>query len=59
MNPEPREALVATARAMNDSGLNRGTSGNLSLRGRSRPVVFEFEPVSAAPDSRAGNPFVR
>ncbi|MEJ2383095.1 MAG: class II aldolase/adducin family protein [Xanthomonadales bacterium] len=32
MNPEPREALVATARAMNDSGLNRGTSGNLSLR---------------------------
>ena len=32
MNSAPREALIATARAMNDSGLNRGTSGNLSLR---------------------------
>ena len=28
-------------------------AGNLSLRGRSRPVVFEFEPVSAKPDSSA------
>jgi polyisoprenoid-binding protein YceI len=28
-------------------------AGNLSLRGRSRPVVFEFEPVSAKPDSGA------
>jgi L-fuculose-phosphate aldolase len=32
MNTDPRDALIATARAMNDSGLNRGTSGNLSLR---------------------------
>jgi L-fuculose-phosphate aldolase len=32
MNTTPREALVAAARAMNESGLNRGTSGNLSLR---------------------------
>ncbi len=29
-------------------------AGNLSLRGRSRPVVFEFESVSAESDSRAG-----
>jgi len=32
MTTDPRDALIATARAMNDSGLNRGTSGNLSLR---------------------------
>ena len=32
MNTDPREVLIATARAMNESGLNRGTSGNLSLR---------------------------
>lgn len=32
MSAGPRETLLATARAMNDSGLNRGTSGNLSLR---------------------------
>ena len=29
---ELREVVVATARAMNRSGLNRGTSGNLSVR---------------------------
>jgi L-fuculose-phosphate aldolase len=28
----PRSQLIATAREMNRSGLNRGTSGNLSLR---------------------------
>ena len=28
-------------------------AGNLSLRGRSRPVVFEFELVSAKPDNSA------
>lgn len=28
-------------------------AGNLSMRGRSRPVVFEFESVSAKPDSSA------
>ena len=28
----PRQALVDTARAMNRSGINQGTSGNLSLR---------------------------
>ena len=32
MSMKPRDALLATARAMNESGLNRGTSGNLSLR---------------------------
>ena len=32
MSTDPRETLIATARAMNASGLNRGTSGNLSLR---------------------------
>jgi L-fuculose-phosphate aldolase len=32
MNTKPRDALITTARAMNQSGLNRGTSGNLSLR---------------------------
>jgi L-fuculose-phosphate aldolase len=32
MNADPRNELIATARAMNASGLNRGTSGNLSLR---------------------------
>jgi L-fuculose-phosphate aldolase len=32
MTTQARETLIATARAMNDSGLNRGTSGNLSLR---------------------------
>ena len=32
MTTDPRDVLIATARAMNDSGLNRGTSGNLSLR---------------------------
>ena len=32
MTAQARETLVATARSMNDSGLNRGTSGNLSLR---------------------------
>ncbi len=30
-------------------------AGNLSLRGRSRPVVFEFESVSAQPDDGAGS----
>jgi L-fuculose-phosphate aldolase len=32
MTRRARESLVATARAMNESGLNLGTSGNLSLR---------------------------
>jgi L-fuculose-phosphate aldolase len=32
MNGATREHLVATARAMNRSGINQGTSGNLSLR---------------------------
>lgn len=30
--PEHREALLGTFRAMGDSGLNRGTSGNASVR---------------------------
>lgn len=30
--PEAREQLVATARALNASGINQGTSGNVSLR---------------------------
>lgn len=29
---DPRAALIATARAMSASGLNRGTAGNLSVR---------------------------
>ena len=29
---ELREAIIATARAMNDVGINRGTSGNVSAR---------------------------
>lgn len=33
MNPDSlREALLATARAMNTQGLNQGTSGNVSVR---------------------------
>jgi polyisoprenoid-binding protein YceI len=28
--------------------------GSLSMRGRSRPVIFEFESVSAKPDNSAG-----
>jgi len=32
MTRDPRQALIDTAREMNASGLNQGTSGNLSLR---------------------------
>jgi len=32
VNPDPRRELIETAIRMNDCGLNRGTSGNLSLR---------------------------
>ena len=39
MSMKPRDALIATARAMNESGLNRGTSGNLSLRHRDGMLI--------------------
>jgi len=39
MNTEPRQTVIATARAMNDSGLNRGTSGNLSVRHRDGMLI--------------------
>ncbi|RLJ67747.1 class II aldolase/adducin family protein [Sulfurisoma sediminicola] len=31
-DPDPRAAVLATARAMNGAGLNRGTAGNVSVR---------------------------
>jgi polyisoprenoid-binding protein YceI len=49
----PRITFSGTCLARGRNGAMQ-LAGNLSLRGRSRPVVFEFEPVSAAPDSRAG-----
>lgn len=39
MSGRIREALVGAARAMNASGLNRGTSGNLSLRYRDGMLI--------------------
>lgn len=39
MTRQLRETIVETARAMNASGLNRGTSGNLSLRCRDGMLI--------------------
>lgn len=53
-----RKAIVASARAMNASGLNQGTSGNISARRRDRllitPSATPYEEMT--PDSIASMP---
>ena len=49
----PRITFSGACLGRGENGALR-LAGNLSLRGRSRPVVFEFQPVSAEPNSRAG-----
>ena len=49
----PRITFSGTCLARGRNGAMQ-LAGNLSLRGRSRPVVFELESASAAPDNRAG-----
>jgi polyisoprenoid-binding protein YceI len=48
----PRITFSGACLGRGDNGALQ-LAGNLSLRGRSRPVVFEFQPVSAGRDSRA------
>ena len=52
MEPALREAIVATARAMNAAGINRGKSGNVSAR----LVTDEFDGFLVTP---SGLPYAR
>lgn len=61
MSSEPREQLIATAIAMNASGINVGTTGNLSIRSGdgmlitpSRIPYADLQPGSIVPVSMQG-----
>lgn len=53
---DPREALVATARAMDAAGLNRGTAGNASVRSE---AGFLITPTGLPPQACSAADMVR